>query len=226
LVPKAVALQPTLHLELIEAPSSQLFERLLDGDIAVAITGDIDGLSERLQCIPLFEERLVVHTSPLNPLARSGTISLDSLQDQIWLDRSGCKINMRFWRQHFRNGTYPHVSHRGRHTGHLQEMIAANLGIMLAPEHTPCMGSVVARSIDGDPAKRTVYLLVTAGRRLEPALDAFIRVARDHDWEAHRREVWARNAARPQAQTFRRIREATRSAQTATVRQALRGARG
>jgi DNA-binding transcriptional LysR family regulator len=195
LAPKALALHPALHLELVAAPGAQLFERLLAGEITVAISGDIDDLPERLDSFPLFEERLVVLASPHNPLARADPIPLGALQDQIWLDRLGCKISTRFWRQHFTSGTYPRVSHRGRHTSHLQEMIAADLGIMLAPEHTPCVGSVVARSIDGDPAKRTVYLLVTGGRRHGPALDAFIRVASDHDWGTHIQTVRNRNAA-------------------------------
>ena len=87
---------------------------------------------------------------PHHPLAKSPSIPPAALREQIWIHQPGCKITARFWKRHFAGLNPPQVSHRGRHTSHLQEMIAAGLGIMLAPEHMPCPSSVVARAIQGD----------------------------------------------------------------------------
>ena len=53
---------------------------------------------------------------------------------------------------------------------------------MLAPEHVPTLPSLEAIPIEGDPVWREVQLLAVAGRQYSPALDAFIKVARVHDW--------------------------------------------
>jgi DNA-binding transcriptional LysR family regulator len=193
LMQELVAIHPALGVDLIEAPLSELFGRLVQGEIGAAIIGDLDNVPVQVHSFPLFEERLVVLTCERNPLARLSAIPVGDLQDQTWLDRPNCKIATRFWRQHFGSGSMPKVSHRGRHIGHLQEMIAADLGIMLAPEHTPTVGRVVARSIEGNSTKRTVHLVIVNGRSRSPALESFVGVARKHDWIAHVESVRNQN---------------------------------
>jgi len=61
-------------------------------------------------------------------------------------------------------------------------MAAAGLGLLLVPEHTPCLSTVVARPIEGDPIQRCVELLVVAGRPYSPALAAFIKAVRTCEW--------------------------------------------
>jgi hypothetical protein len=46
----------------------------------------------------------------------------------------------------------------------------------------PCLPSLKALPIEGDPVWREVRLLAVRGRRYSPALDAFVKVARLRDW--------------------------------------------
>jgi hypothetical protein len=55
---------------------------------------------------------------------------------------------------------------------------------MLWPEHAPHIPSLVTRPIVGDPLARDVRLLVVAGRRYSPALEALVKIARVHDWRS------------------------------------------
>jgi hypothetical protein len=63
-------------------------------------------------------------------------------------------------------------------------MVEAGLGIMVSSAHTPLLPTLGARPVLGDPLRWTVRLLVIAGRRYTPALDAFIKIARLRDWKA------------------------------------------
>jgi hypothetical protein len=55
---------------------------------------------------------------------------------------------------------------------------------MLWPEHAPHVPSLVTRPIVGDPLARDIRLLVVAGRRYSPALEALVKIARVHDWRS------------------------------------------
>jgi DNA-binding transcriptional LysR family regulator len=194
LVPEVAALHPNLQLDIHEAPTDRLVTLLFDGEIAAAVSGDLEEIPERLRCWELFEERFVLQTSAHHPLARLNAVPPVGLKNHIWIYRPECKTTTRFWARYFAGGTPPHVTHRGGTIGQLQEMIIAGLGIMLAPEHMPCPVSVVARTIENDTFRRPVRLMVVNGRRRDPALETFIRAARGHDWKSHLRLVSARNA--------------------------------
>jgi hypothetical protein len=62
-------------------------------------------------------------------------------------------------------------------------MAAAGLGALLIPEHVPRLAGLLSHPIEGDPINRSVELVVVAGRRYSPALDAFVRIMRRHDWQ-------------------------------------------
>jgi DNA-binding transcriptional LysR family regulator len=176
---------PGLQVELIEVAAERLPALLLEGDVNVALAGNIEGLPERIDHWLLFEERFVVLTADDNPLARLRQIPIDALAEAAWVERIGCELAKRFWQAHFPRGEEPKISYRGQQESHLQHMVAAGLGVMLAPEHAPHLPALVARRIVGDPLHREVQLLVVAGRRYSPALDAFVKIARLRDWRGN-----------------------------------------
>jgi DNA-binding transcriptional LysR family regulator len=109
-----------------------------------------------------------------------------ALAEAIWLERTGCDLTRKFWDLVFSENKSPKISHRSRHENHLQNMVEAGLGIMVSSAHTPLLPTLTARPILDDPLRWTVRLLVIAGRRYTPALDAFIKIARLRDWKAER----------------------------------------
>jgi hypothetical protein len=60
---------------------------------------------------------------------------------------------------------------------------------MVASAHTPRLPTLEALPILDDTMRWTVSLLVVAGRRYTPALDAFIKIARLRDWNAGNPEI-------------------------------------
>ncbi|MDL2403971.1 LysR family transcriptional regulator substrate-binding protein, partial [Rhizobium mayense] len=175
---------PGLHVELREEPPSRLVELLLEGEVNVALVGDLDDRPERIDDWALFEERYVAVLAPSHELADRPVIGMEALREATILDRSYCDVAPKFLRRCFPDAP-PRHNHRSCRDLHLQHLAAAGFGIVLAPEHMPRLPTLKALPIDGDPVWREVRLLAVQGRRYSPALDAFIKVVRLHDWSLH-----------------------------------------
>jgi DNA-binding transcriptional LysR family regulator len=173
---------PGLQVEMLEAPHVRLIEMLLEGEVNAALVNDPEHLPERIDHWPLFEERYVVVADPSHPLASYDVIPLDALAGTVWLERIGSEVASRIRQLCLGRGEPPRIGHRGCQESYLQHMAAAGFGVILAPEHAPRLPSLRAIPLEGDPLRQEVHLLVVAGRCYSPALDAFIKVARRHDW--------------------------------------------
>jgi DNA-binding transcriptional LysR family regulator len=176
---------PGIRVEILEEPVDRLLELLFDGNISAAIAADATGLPERIDHWDLFEDHFLVLAAKDNPLADMDGVPMSALTEATWLERTGCNLTEKFWDLVFADDRSPKISHRSKHENHLQNMVEAGLGIMVASAHTPRLPSLGACPIRDDPMHWTVSLLVIAGRRYTPALDAFIKIARLRDWETH-----------------------------------------
>jgi DNA-binding transcriptional LysR family regulator len=180
---------PGIQVEIVEEPVHRLQELLFDGDISAALAADPNGLPERIDHWDLFEDHFLVLAAKDNPLADMQGVPMSALAEATWLERTGCNLTRKFWDLIFTDGRSPKISHRSKHESHLQNMVEAGLGIMVASAHTPRLPSLVARPIADDRMRWTVSLLVIAGRRYTPALDAFIKIARLRDWKTRNAET-------------------------------------
>lgn len=175
---------PGLYVELREEPPSRLVELLLEGEVNVALVGDLDDTPDRIDNWALFEERYVAVLAPSHELADLPVIGIEALREATILDRFNCDVSPKLHCLFFPD-TPPHQNHRSNRSLHLQHLAAAGFGIVLAPEHMPRLPSLKALPIEGDPIWQEVRLLAVQGRRYSPALDAFVKVARLHDWSLH-----------------------------------------
>jgi DNA-binding transcriptional LysR family regulator len=180
---------PGIEVEIREESADRLLKLLFDGDISADIAADAAELPERINHWDLFEDHFVLLAARNNPLASMDRVPMSALTDAVWLERTGCDLTRKFRDIISTGGKSPKISHRSRHENHLQHMVEAGLGIMVASAHMPRLPTLGARRIQDDPMRWTVSLLVIAGRRYTPALDAFIKVARLRDWRAENREA-------------------------------------
>ena len=172
---------PGLRVELREGTAEELVDLLLEGKINAAMVGDVQDIPPRIDDWSLFEERYVAFLSPTHQLASRPSIRIDDLRETILLERAGCDVAPKIQRSYFPEEPANH-GHCSAHELHLQHMAAAGFGVMLAPEHMPCLSALKTIPLEGDPVWREVHLLAVQGRRYSPALDAFVKVARLRDW--------------------------------------------
>ena len=174
---------PGLRAELSEASPESIPELLMKGEVSAAIAGDMEGMPDRISHWNLFEERFIVLAAEDSPFAVTEKVSIEMLATATWLERIGCPIWRAFLSKNFPESYEPTVAHSSRHESHLQHMVAAGMGIMLAAEHAPRLPSLVPCRIENDPLKRDIVLLVVAGRRYSPALEALVKSTRLRDWQ-------------------------------------------
>ena len=175
---------PGLQVELREEAPDRLVELLLEGEINVALVGDLDDKPDRIDGWALFAERYVAVLALSHQLADLPAIGMEALREAAILDRSNCEVVRKFQHLLFPDAP-PSNNHRSGRDMHLQHLAAAGFGIILAPEHMPRLPSLMALPLEGDPVWREVHLLAVQGRRYSPALDAFVKVARLRDWSLH-----------------------------------------
>ena len=172
---------PGLNVELREETQSRLVELLLEGELNVALVGDLNDAPERIDDWVLFEERYVAVLAPSHELADLPAIGMETLRGATILDHFNRDFARKFHDLVFTEAA-PQYNHRGNRTLHLQHLAAAGFGIILAPEHMPRLPSLKTIPIEGDPVWQEVRLLVVQGRQHSPALDAFLKIVRLHDW--------------------------------------------
>jgi DNA-binding transcriptional LysR family regulator len=172
---------PGLHVEFREAPTDELIELLLGGEIGTALVGDVKDIPPRIDVWPLFQERYVALLAPTHELADRTAIGIEDLRHATILERSGCDVLPKAQNLYFSDGT-PNLGYCSEKDTHLQHMAAAGFGVILAPEHMPHLSELKAIPIEGDPISREVRLLAVQGRRYSPALEAFVKVVRLRNW--------------------------------------------
>jgi DNA-binding transcriptional LysR family regulator len=174
-------LVPGLHVELREGAAEKLVDLLLEGEINVAMVGDVQDMPARIDVWPLFEESYVAVLVPTHQLANRSSIGIDDLRETVLLERAGCDVAPKIQRSYFPEEP-PRLRHCSGHDLHLQHMAAAGLGVILAPEHMPRLPTLMTIPLEGDLVSREVRLLAVQGRRYSPAMEAFIKVVRLRDW--------------------------------------------
>jgi LysR family transcriptional regulator, hydrogen peroxide-inducible genes activator len=178
-------LLPGLQIDLVESDASVMFDALLNGEANAALGSSCIGQApDRIDRWKLFEEQVLVACAKEGRLAEDPTVKLKDLRTAKWLEPTDCELARTFREAYLTDGRAALPRHRGRGLQHLQHLVGADLGIMLAPQHAPVAQGTVLRPIADVEFTRTVELFVVAGRQYSPALNAFMKICRSFDWPA------------------------------------------
>jgi DNA-binding transcriptional LysR family regulator len=172
-----------VELQLVDAGARVLQERLIGGDLEVAIyclPGDAK--DERLHYMPLFSEQFFIAISPNHPLAHKNAIRSADLNGQRYLNRVNCEyigVAAPIWEQH---GAKCEMVYRSERDDWILAMIAAGLGFGFMPEHSITHTGIVARPLIEPEFWREVNLVTVRGRPYSPAVGALVREAMHAPW--------------------------------------------
>ncbi len=175
---------PQVDIRLEDGPVSRIEERLVAGELDVAIYARPDGIDPRLHGLALFEERFVVAVAPEDGLARLNAVRMRDLNDKRYLCRANCEYADYMTSLQSRYGAedppQPYTSDRD---DWIQNMVLAGLGFTYIPEFAVALPGLAIRPLIEPDVVRTVHLVTVRGRPHSPAVGAFVHAARRHPWE-------------------------------------------
>lgn len=175
---------PSLDVRVEEAPGPELAGRLAAGTFDVALSA-LARTPPDLHCWPLYRERFVVAFPPGHRFERLAAVPLRELAAERYLERIDCEFA-----DHFAELGVPDplgdvsVCFRSGREEWVQSMVMAGMGVALMPEHLALAPGLPTRVLSEPEVWREVRLLALPGRRFTVAVEAFVRLARAHDWGA------------------------------------------
>jgi LysR family transcriptional activator of glutamate synthase operon len=174
------ARHPHVGFTLHEGPWSELEERVLHGDLDLAITSPLPEAGKDLSAIQLLRDDLVAALPPHHRLARCSEVELAQLasEDFIFLGASYGELRTITRQACAAAGFTPHVAFEAEGLATMRGLVGAGLGVALLPElasrvHEEGAPAPVFRPLAGRPVHRIIGLVRHAARRPAPAAAAF-----------------------------------------------------
>ncbi len=176
---------PNLNLTIREAAGKSLVKDLLEGDIDIALLA-LPGFPDAFHTTSLYSERYTVAFASGHRFEMLNEVPVTELNGEDYLVRLHCEFTDHFEALGIKEGFEANVRYSTEREDWIQAMVLAGVGCSIMPEFGPQMPGIMTRPVTAPAVSRTVSLVTVAGRRYTPAIDAFVRVARRHDWPGQR----------------------------------------
>lgn len=173
---------PGIRLSLRDAVPDDLIGRLLDGDLDVALFGLPGELPDRFDRYSLYRERFVVAFPPGHRFERQNAVKLRDMDQEPYLVRSNCEYTDCIANLLKEKDVSLIVRYESEREDWIQSMIMAGMGSSLMPEHLSMHPNLARRLVVDPEVTREIELVTVSGRRFSPAVAAFVRMARTHEW--------------------------------------------
>ena len=175
-----------IDLTLQQASQPVLCERMLAGEIDIALLIDDPALNERLHRWPLFDERYTLICPPEHRFANQTLVSVADLAQEcvLLLDDADCPIRRFIAKAFAANRMTPRREQFGGTHDQIVQMVLASFGVSLIGERTAALLPLQRRPFVAEPDGRTVALTTVAGRRMGPTPALFLKLLRARSWSA------------------------------------------
>jgi LysR family transcriptional regulator, hydrogen peroxide-inducible genes activator len=171
------ARNPNVALALSDAKGLVLAERLLSGDLEVAILALPGELDERLHALPLFSEQFMITFAPGHRFERQNAVRATDLDGEAYISRANCEFGEHISRSLDELGVSVNVCYRSERDDWVAAMVLAGLGIGSTPEGAILAHGLLARPLIEPEFVRTVQVVTVRGRPHTPAVGALVRSA-------------------------------------------------
>lgn len=174
---------PGIEVEMVDASARELNDKLLDGEIDVAIYClPTDEMSDKLLLRPLFRERMMIVLHPEHRLATRNAIRVADLDGEHYVNRAKCEFRGYIGACFNEQGVNCEVVFRSERDDWVLAMIASGQGFGFMPANCVSNADVVTRPLIDPEVWREVNLATVRGRPHSPAVAALVKEARRIDW--------------------------------------------
>lgn len=174
---------PGVALQILDAAAPALRERLLSGDLEVAIYALPEvPIDDRLHYLQLFREQFMIVTHPRHRLAAQSEVRVKDLDGERYLSRVHCEYGGPADRIFDEQQVDCSTVYESERDDWILAMVAAGIGIAFMPEHSVSHPGVIARPLVAPEFWRDVALVTVRGRPHSPAVGAFVSEAMRRQW--------------------------------------------
>ena len=173
---------PGIELSLHEATPAELIEKMMKGDLDIALIGLPVPLPVQFDTHFLFRERFVIAFPPGHRFEALNSIRLEEMADESYLSRINCEFADHIDGLLAERNVELNIRYRSEREDWVQCMILAGMGCAFMPEFLPLFPGLPTRSVLEPEIARNVELATVSGRRHSRAVITFTRLAIAHDW--------------------------------------------
>lgn len=171
-----------LELSVSEAPVRDLRERLLDGELDVAVMTWTRDLEEEFQTHALYDERYIVVFPPDHRLGRLNAVALQDLSGEKYVDRLACEMREMVMTVCQQERVELYARFRSEREDWVQAMVLAGIGFAFMPEFSVTLPGLLQRPLVEPSVERKIVAVTVPGRRFSPAVGALMRSTRSFAW--------------------------------------------
>lgn len=171
-----------LQLKFVRGNRDDVGEALKRGDAELAIAGPLGQSWDRLDSWPLFTEECGLVVSSDHPLAGRNSVSFEQLKGERFLQRIYCEQAEQLKGMLRSHGVESAVEHLVANEADLATLLAANVGVAIAPRSSVAVSATRYAPIQGFALTRTVMAYGVAGRPRSPAAGTLLKLLRGADW--------------------------------------------
>jgi DNA-binding transcriptional LysR family regulator len=178
-----VRAMPGLELKIMRGTAAEISEALKKGDVEMAVAGGLGTPWDRLDVWALFTENATLAVPRGHRLAgRNRAVELTELSGERLLMRSYCEQADDLSSLLRSRGISPCSIHRVESEADLAPLIAAGLGVVIAPNSTALPEAASRLELSELHLTRTVTAYSVSGRQRSPATSMLLKLLRAADW--------------------------------------------
>jgi len=179
---------PGISLSMVEGTPPKLADRLVSGDIDIAVMAQAEGFPERFELQPLYRERFVVALPAGHRLSERNAVSLVDLDGENYLERLNCEYAGHIDGLMRERHCEVKVVYASEREDWIQNMVAGGLGLCAIPEYSAVAPGIQTRPLIEPEVWREICLASMAGRRHSPAVANFVKALKSMVWPESRLE--------------------------------------
>ncbi len=162
-------------------------ERLKEGDVDLALSGELEGDWDRLDTWVLFEEPYEVMANEKHSFASAVTseIELKDLLEEKLLVCSDCEKREEVGAVLREQGYELSTAHQFEGEADLISLLEADLGVAIVPVSGPSSNSMQRLKLIGLALNRSVAVYAVSGRQRSAVAGSFLNLLRSADWSQY-----------------------------------------
>lgn len=174
---------PGVELHLCDSDAKSLRERLLSGELEVAIYALPSMQPDtHVHMVPLFREQMVMAVHPGHRLANQAAVRVPEMNGESYIHRNNCEFAGYADAILAAHGVTCNPAYWSDRDDWTLAMVAAGLGFGFMPEHSAKHPGVVALPIIEPEFWREVGLVTVRGREHSPAVGALVSESLKKRW--------------------------------------------